>query len=89
VQIEPEGSIRAGSVRTFLTEIKRFEPEKGFTYFHIYSPLHTSSALIFLAEADRLEAGGFNLVIDIKSEKNGNDRLLHLRNCNSLESGSY
>lgn len=33
VQLEPEGSIRVGSVRTFLTEMERFEPEKGFTYF--------------------------------------------------------
>lgn len=32
-QLEPEGSIRVGSVRTFLTEMERFEPEKGFTYF--------------------------------------------------------
>lgn len=31
--LEPEGSIRVGSVRTFLTEMERFEPEKGFTYF--------------------------------------------------------
>ena len=33
VQLEPEGSIKVGSVRTFLTEMERFEPEKGFTYF--------------------------------------------------------
>lgn len=33
VKLEPEGSIRVGSVRTFLTEMERFEPEKGFTYF--------------------------------------------------------
>lgn len=33
VQLEPEGSIRVGSVRTFLTEMERFEPEKGFSYF--------------------------------------------------------
>ena len=33
VQVEPEGSIKVGSVRTFLTEMERFEPEKGFTYF--------------------------------------------------------
>lgn len=32
-QVEPEGSIKVGSVRTFLTEMERFEPEKGFTYF--------------------------------------------------------
>jgi hypothetical protein len=32
-QLEPVGSIRVGSVRTFLTEMERFEPEKGFTYF--------------------------------------------------------
>lgn len=34
--------------------------------FRICSPFHTSSSPIFLAEADRLEAGGFNLVIEIK-----------------------
>ncbi|MFZ2123888.1 MAG: hypothetical protein WA012_04215, partial [Rhodoferax sp.] len=34
--------------------------------FHIYSPFQSSSTLIFNAEADRLEAGGFNLVMDIK-----------------------
>lgn len=33
MQLEPKGSIRVGSVRTFLTEMERFEPEKGFTYF--------------------------------------------------------
>ena len=33
VKLEPDGSIRVGSVRTFLTEMERFEPEKGFTYF--------------------------------------------------------
>jgi len=33
VRLEPEGSIRVGSVRTFMTEMERFEPEKGFTYF--------------------------------------------------------
>ena len=32
----------------------------------MYRAFHTSNVLIFLAEADRLEAGGFNLVIDIK-----------------------
>lgn len=32
-QLEPEGSIRVGSVRTFLTEMERFEPENGFSYF--------------------------------------------------------
>ena len=30
---EPEGSISVGSVRTFLKEMERFEPKKGFTYF--------------------------------------------------------
>lgn len=33
LQMEPEELIRVGSVRTFLTEMERFEPEKGFTYF--------------------------------------------------------
>jgi hypothetical protein len=33
LQLEPEGAIKVGSVRTFLTEMERFEPEKGFTYF--------------------------------------------------------
>ncbi len=33
VKLEPDGSIRVGSVRTFLTEMERFEPEKSFTYF--------------------------------------------------------
>lgn len=33
MQLEPEGSIRVGSVRTFMTEMERFDPEKGFTYF--------------------------------------------------------
>lgn len=33
MQLEPKGSIHVGSVRTFLTEMERFEPEKGFTYF--------------------------------------------------------
>ncbi|WP_374682860.1 FRG domain-containing protein [Accumulibacter sp.] len=33
IQLEPKGSIRVGSVRTFFTEMERFEPEKGFTYF--------------------------------------------------------
>lgn len=33
MQLEPKGSIRVGSVRTFLTEMERFEPEKGFSYF--------------------------------------------------------
>lgn len=33
LQLEPEGSIKVGSVRTFLTEMERFEPEKGFSYF--------------------------------------------------------
>jgi hypothetical protein len=33
VKLEPDGSIRVGSVRTFLTEMERFEPEMGFTYF--------------------------------------------------------
>ncbi|WPC67508.1 FRG domain-containing protein [Rhodoferax ferrireducens] len=33
VPLEPEGSIKVGSVRTFLTEMERFEPEKGYTYF--------------------------------------------------------
>lgn len=33
VKLEPDGSIRVGSVRTFMTEMERFEPEKGFTYF--------------------------------------------------------
>jgi hypothetical protein len=33
MQLEPKGSIKVGSVRTFLTEMERFEPEKGFTYF--------------------------------------------------------
>lgn len=33
VKLEPDGSIRVGSVRTFLGEMERFEPEKGFTYF--------------------------------------------------------
>lgn len=33
VKLEPESAIRVGSVRTFLTEMERFEPEKGFTYF--------------------------------------------------------
>jgi hypothetical protein len=32
----------------------------------VCDPFHTSSIFNFLAEADRLEAGGFNLVIDIK-----------------------
>lgn len=27
MQVEPEGSIKVGSVRTFLTEMERFEPE--------------------------------------------------------------
>jgi hypothetical protein len=31
--LEPEGSIRVGSVRTFLGEMERFKREKGFTYF--------------------------------------------------------
>ncbi len=33
VSLEPDESIRVGSVRTFLTEMERFEPEKGFIYF--------------------------------------------------------
>ena len=33
MQLEPRGAIRVGSVRTFLTEMERFEPEKGFSYF--------------------------------------------------------
>jgi FRG domain len=33
VKLEPEGAIRVGSVRTFMTEMERFEPEKGFSYF--------------------------------------------------------
>jgi hypothetical protein len=33
VHLEPEGSIKVGSVRTFLTEMERFEPEKGFSFF--------------------------------------------------------
>ena len=32
-QLEPEGAIKVGSIRTFLTEMERFEPEKNFTYF--------------------------------------------------------
>lgn len=31
--LEPENSVRVGSVRTFLTEMVRFEPEQGYTYF--------------------------------------------------------
>nr|WP_314709273.1 FRG domain-containing protein [uncultured Comamonas sp.] len=33
MSLEPDESIRVGSVRTFLTEMERFEPEKGFIYF--------------------------------------------------------
>ena len=33
VRLEPKGSIRVGSVRTFLSEMQRFEPETGFSYF--------------------------------------------------------
>lgn len=40
------------------------QSEKSYG-FRIYSSYHTSSTLIFLAEADRLEAGGLNLVINI------------------------
>ena len=32
-QLEPEGAIKVGSIRTFLKEMERFEPEKNFTYF--------------------------------------------------------
>lgn len=32
-KLEPDGSIRVGSVRTFLTEMERFEPDKSFKYF--------------------------------------------------------
>jgi len=34
---------------------------------HISSPFHTSTTLIFSPEADRLEAGGFNLLMEIKN----------------------
>jgi len=33
LSIEPDDSVRVGSVRTFLTEMERFVPEQGYTYF--------------------------------------------------------
>jgi hypothetical protein len=33
VQIEPEGSARVGSVRTFLDELERLTPERDFVYY--------------------------------------------------------
>ena len=37
--------------------------------FHICSPSRASSLFIFLAEADRLEASGFNLLMENKASK--------------------
>lgn len=33
VQLEPEGSVRVGSVRTFLDELERLTPERDFVYY--------------------------------------------------------
>jgi hypothetical protein len=61
--------------------------------FRICNPLQSSSTFIFYAEADRLEAGGFNLVMDIKfydSEITGiHDKIIDSKNTFLLRTDKF
>ena len=50
-------------------QMSRPPPVTASSDAEILRTIYTPSTLIFTAEADRLEAGGFNLVIDIKTSQ--------------------